>query len=202
MATTFNPADINANIALSGGNLIATGLNASNGGARGTGPGHSAGKLLLRYTSVNLVDGLDYLGIGTLADTLGLASGQQVQAIIIQQGTQFSGDGAGGVLSYGGFTSVPLGDTVDLAVDITGLLMWFRLNGGNWNNNGSANPGTGTLGNPMKAGGTFLPYVRLTNTSAFLTLNPTYAGDATTTGFAPWDSAILLPTSSQAASIC
>lgn len=40
------------------------------------------------------------------------------------------------------------GDRIDVAID-TGLpAIWFRLNGGNWNNSGAADPATGTGGWP------------------------------------------------------
>lgn len=38
------------------------------------------------------------------------------------------------------------GDTVCVAVDPAGRLIWFRTNGGNWNNSGTADPATGAEG--------------------------------------------------------
>jgi len=39
-----------------------------------------------------------------------------------------------------------IGNRVDVAYDTTALLIWFRTNGGNWNNNGTNNPATGQGG--------------------------------------------------------
>ena len=38
------------------------------------------------------------------------------------------------------------GDYIDVAVDMVAKKFWVRVNGGNWNNNGSANPATNTGG--------------------------------------------------------
>jgi hypothetical protein len=38
------------------------------------------------------------------------------------------------------------GSVVDVAVDLGGAVIWFRVSGGNWNNSGTANPATGTGG--------------------------------------------------------
>lgn len=44
--------------------------------------------------------------------------------------------------------AIVAGDRVDIAID-TGLpAIWFRLNNGNWNNSGAADPATGTGGWP------------------------------------------------------
>lgn len=57
--------------------------------------------------------------------------------------------GNGGV-SYNGITNAyviapfSVGDVLGVAVDIGNQLIWFRDNGGNWNNNASANPVTGS----------------------------------------------------------
>lgn len=44
------------------------------------------------------------------------------------------------------FESYGDGDVIGIAVDFNAQLVWFRVNSGNWNNNGSANPATGTAG--------------------------------------------------------
>lgn len=38
------------------------------------------------------------------------------------------------------------GDVISVAVDLVNELVWFRKNGGNWNNSGTANPATGAGG--------------------------------------------------------
>jgi hypothetical protein len=38
------------------------------------------------------------------------------------------------------------GDTLCIAFDVDNMRLWFRTNGGNWNNSGTANPATNTEG--------------------------------------------------------
>jgi hypothetical protein len=47
-------------------------------------------------------------------------------------------------LGYPNFTTA--GSLVDVAVDTVNKKMWYRVNGGNWNNNASYDPGTNTGG--------------------------------------------------------
>lgn len=67
-----------------------------------------------------------------------------------QLGWQPNGDVAvnplGAVVILTTIQTYAAGDTLGIAVDIDNDLVWFRTNAGNWNNNGSANPATGTLG--------------------------------------------------------
>lgn len=48
--------------------------------------------------------------------------------------------------------SFTVGDVLGVAVDLVNMAIWFRDNGGNWNNSGSANPATNTekLSNTFK----------------------------------------------------
>ena len=178
---TWNPSTI-LDITLSNGNLTAAANSASNGGALGTTP-KSSGKWMLTFDNVTMSDGLDYVGIGLSTNTLGLASGNQVQAILTQEGAEFSGTGSS-ALEYSSFTSLPANCTIDLCVDLTALLMWFRVNGGNWNGSPGADPGSNTGGNAMGAGPSFLPYTRLTSTSTSVTLNSNPASPPS--GFSAW----------------
>jgi hypothetical protein len=199
MSTTWNPGDL-TNVTLSGGNLIATGNSASNGGVRGT-TGKSSGKWMISFTSVDLQgagDNLDYVGVGSLADTLGLASGGQANQIIcIQTNTAFS-PGTGGQGMGSGLTGGA--NTVDLCIDFTNGKFWFRVNGGNWNGTfggASADPGANigglTIGTLTAA---LFPYARLTTATSHATLNPTPSTPPT--GFTAWDSGPVLPTISSA----
>ena len=172
---------------LTGGNLIATDSNASNAGVRGTGSHDSTlgGKYQLQFTNVTLVDSLDYIGIGIAADTLGLAQGTQIQCILIPNGTSFSGDGAGGSNSLASSATVPAAATVDWCFDFTNMKFWFRVNGGNWNGDATANPVTNTNGRVIGHSGVFMPYIRLTGVTATATLNP--SPGSLQTGFTAWD---------------
>jgi hypothetical protein len=59
--------------------------------------------------------------------------------------------------------SMTPGGNVTFAVDLDAELLWTAINGGNWNNNGSADPATGTGGWDISAlnAGPFFPYVVL-----------------------------------------
>ena len=192
----FNPADKTANIILSAGNQIATCNNSSNGGVRGT-ASHSTGKWMLEFNNVTIgtVDTLDYVGIGIAADTLGLASGAQIQVILIQAGTSFTGNGSSANSFPDGLT-ITAGATVDLCVDLSSALYWFRVNGGNWNNSGTANPATGVGGHTITTVGTFLPYVRITTNGNTVTLNTSPSSPPS--GFTAWDFVAPLPQTSYA----
>lgn len=188
MATTYNPADKNAAITLTGGNLVATGNSASNGGVRGT-TSHASGKVMLSFTNVNLSgNSLDYVGVGIAADTLGLASGSQIQVIVIDSGTAFTGDGSA-ASTFPDFGTLSTNCTIDLCLDLGAQLFWFRINGGNWNNFAPDDPATGTGGHAIRSPGTFLPYVRLTTATSTATLNPSPASPPA--GFTAWDVVVL-----------
>lgn len=55
------------------------------------------------------------------------------------------------------------GDTISMAVDLDNSTIWFRKNGGDWNNNGSADPASNTDGVSLSpiAGGNFV--IAITN---------------------------------------
>jgi len=119
---------------LSNSNMTVTGTNGVNGGIRGT-QSHSSGKVMIQFSLLctGSVDGLDYVGVGTAADTLGLASGSQDQAIMISSMAVFSD---GFITNNGGTGGWPTAwvtnpETVlDLAIDFTAGTFWFRYDGG------------------------------------------------------------------------
>lgn len=85
------------------------------------------------------------------------------------------------------------GNVLSFALDIDALLMWFRVGSGNWNNNASADPATGTLGLavPMLLSGTanglIWPGLNMGNASA-TTMHLLAADFAQTvpSGFSAW----------------
>lgn len=89
--------------------------------------------------------------------------------------------GNGGV-SYNGANNAKtvapfsVGDVLGVAVDIGNQLIWFRDNGGNWNNNASANPVTGS-----QAGGLTIAAV---TPNVFAMAQITSSGDEITANFA------------------
>jgi hypothetical protein len=60
-------------------------------------------------------------------------------------GEQYMSDGNGSTQQYAG-ANVVLNDRICVAVDPASGLYWARLNNGNWNNSGTADPATGTGG--------------------------------------------------------
>jgi hypothetical protein len=82
------------------------------------------------------------------------------------------------------------GDVVGCAVDLGAHLVWFRKNGGLWNNSGTANPATGVGGFTIAAG-SYTAAITLANTSTIgdtVTANfgTTAYRDAAPSGFANW----------------
>jgi len=61
-----------------------------------------------------------------------------------------------GFATAGNVQPASVGGTICVALDASAGLIWFRVNGGNWNNSGTANPATG-VGGLNVAGGTFAP---------------------------------------------
>jgi len=171
--------------------MTVTGTNGVNGGIRGT-QSHSSGKVMIQFSLLctGSVDGLDYVGVGTAADTLGLASGSQDQAIMISSMAVFSD---GFITNNGGTGGWPTAwvtnpETVlDLAIDFTAGTFWFRYDGGNWNGSATANPATNIGGYALGAGTVgkaLLPYVRCTNANCSITINT--GPGSLPSGFSTW----------------
>jgi hypothetical protein len=156
--TTLNPADKEAHISLSGGNLTATGTAGWTGSVRAV-DGQSSGKYYWECTfNASAVNS----GVGVSISTLPIAtvfSGAGTgQAGVTQQGGVYVDGGltftvggvAGSSITFGTITS---GTVICVAIDVPNKLLWWRLGAaGNWNNNASRNPATG-------AGGVSIPNI-------------------------------------------
>lgn len=140
--TTLNPSDKAAGIALSGGNLVATG----SGNVRST-SSHSTGKFYYEVV-FDATAGSSYNhGTGFANSTASLTAGPgspDTNSIAIYMG-DVNIYAAGGTAGSSGIFLNP-GDRVGIAIDIGSALMWVRSNGGNWNNNVLNNPTTGVGG--------------------------------------------------------
>lgn len=145
--TTWDPANISANLALSGGNLVATKSGAIASAHTRSLASHSTGKYYCEITATSK---------GTTAETdaVGVMNGSEVF-------TQFLGHTATGNLSIGYYDDGAVllnnvsvvamntwttGDVISMAVDIGASRIWFRKNAGLWNNNAGADPAAGTNG--------------------------------------------------------
>lgn len=148
MATTWDPSASNLNnAALSNGNLTATGgaSQGSNGSGVATASAASGQK---RFWSVKIVKA---------GQSVGVAIGNTAYVGAIQynvwpgydtRGICYFNDGSV-VTNNAAVTSIATfndGDVVDVALDVAAQRVWFRVNGGSWNNSGTADPATNTGG--------------------------------------------------------
>lgn len=130
MATTFDSSRL-TNTTLSGGNLVATSTAA--GGAM----------------SSRVLSGLTYfeVTITTLTGTpgVGIASSNWDHSTALGTGSNTVGYQPSGAVKLNGATLATIaayvqGNRIGVAVDPITKLIWFRVNGGNWNNNAANDP--------------------------------------------------------------
>lgn len=193
-ATIWNSSD-DTGVTLSGGGAIATANNGSNGGARGTNS-HATGKWYIEYvihhpTQNNINPGLATTGTGF--------EGSENSGALATLGSSGSAVSTPAGAFTVGFSALADGDIVSVAVDLTSNLIWFTVNGGNWNGSGTANPATGTGGFSTNGGsGGFggsspavFPFIAsqggFSPPNAGATLVPGSFTFTVPTGFAGWD---------------
>jgi hypothetical protein len=135
-ATTLEPSR-KTNTTLSSGNLVATSSGA--GGA----------------CSSRMLSGPCYFEgtITTLTGTpsIGIAASKWTTGVALQSGAGTLGYLATGAVQVNGVTLATIatwaaGNRIDCAIDPANRLIWFRVAGGNWNNNVANNPATGVGG--------------------------------------------------------
>jgi hypothetical protein len=150
--TTFNPADKEGHITLSGGNLTALGTAGWTGICRAV-DGVSSGKFYFEFT-FNATQASSGVGvaIGTLPVTttfgdvvVGYCGVVRSGLVYVDGGTTYTVGGvAGSNINFGTISS---GTVICVVIDVPNKLMWIRLGAaGNWNNNASRNPATGVGG--------------------------------------------------------
>lgn len=182
-ATTLDPNNKTASVALSGGNLVATSSAASSVAATRTLTGlHYLEATITTLTgtpAIGLVNSSYSMSTATLlggdANSLGYRSGGAVVANSVTLAT------------LGAFVQ---GDRVGMAVDPANRLVWFRVNGGNWNGSALNNPATGVGGLDYSGMtlGRLLPAVGFSLTGAVWTMKfSTPFTDTAPTGFASVD---------------
>jgi len=179
--TTLNPADKkNINVVLSNGNLTVTGNDPVNNWVRSTTP-----TTLKRYveftctTVANTINGLSDLSAPTFPGANALSFGL------------FS-NGFGSIAGTFPDWKTPYasGNVLGMAVDLTAKLIWWRINGGIWNGDPTANPATGVGGFSIAA---YTGAVHYLIASGDLTCVSTVNFGATAfaaaapAGFSPWD---------------
>jgi hypothetical protein len=136
---TATTLDLNrkTNTTLSGGNLVATSSGA--GGACSSrmlsGPSYFEG-------TITTLTGTPSIGIATSGwgTNVALQSGTGTLAYLATGAVQING------VTLSTIATWAQGNRIDCAVDPANQLIWFRVAGGNWNNNAANNPATGVGG--------------------------------------------------------
>ncbi len=184
--TTWNPANKTANTDLSNGNLTAA--HANDGVATGASAwsiaGHSSGKYFWKLTvltptpmgSVSFFPGFSTDG----NDGRGVFNADSVAYADTGRLLQNNVDLVGGLETYA------VGDIISFALDLTGNKVWVKKNSGLWNNDGSADPATGTNGvtfSALSADAHASEWVA-SNTSDGYTAD--FSGSGAPSGFGAW----------------
>ena len=145
---TLNPADKATQVTLSNGNLTAVATTGGAYGVRGAFAFGNGGNGKY-YFEVKVVGTIAHCGIG-VANLTSAMSG-----VNISSGTAFVyvDNGATLVNGVAGITVAVCanGDTLCVAVDVINNMIWYRTNGGNWNNNSSNNPSANVGGIDISA---------------------------------------------------
>lgn len=84
------------------------------------------------------------------------------------------------------------GNRIDVAVDSQNRLIWFRVNNGNWNNSGTANPATGVGGIDWSSAFIGTPYMALSWSASGNRWDANFSGpftDTVPTGYNTLDTA-------------
>ena len=173
-SVTWNPADKATQVTLSNGNLTAVATAGAAYGVRGT-SAFGNGKF---YFEMKAIGTIGHCGIGIANPTSAMSS------VNISSGTAFVYVDNGATLVNGaaGITVAPCvnGDTLCVAVDLINKMIWYRTNGGNWNNNSSNNPSTNVGGIDISAvTGALYPFIFWNNVSS-----PTVTANFGATSFA------------------
>lgn len=136
--TTLNPADkLNANVVLSNGNLTVSGSDTGgNNWVRSTTP-----TTLKRYVefTINTVSNT-IVGIADASAMTYPGANDKSFGLFSNSAGSIAGTFPNWNVTY------TTGDVLGMAVDLTAKLVWWRKNGGPWNNGGTADPATGVGG--------------------------------------------------------
>lgn len=152
-ASTWSTTDKNANVTLSGSNLIATATGV--GGLRGKDPKRT-GKYYLEYTSTTTQNNSSTFGFAAAKSALNTS--QPAATVLVQSlGGQILltdnfGTTIGGQPSLS--AAITTGTLLCAAIDLDNARCWFRSGAaGNWNGNAANNPATGVGGVSLAAVG-------------------------------------------------
>ncbi|TPI10275.1 hypothetical protein [Mesorhizobium sp. B4-1-1] len=175
--TTLSGPD-NVNVTLSNGSLTASHSNSSNAIARSK-HAKASGKYYVEFTVgiwANTNDGIGFAYANATATNV-TANGSNSTAVY-RSGNIWASGSTGTSLG-----SVANGDRIDAAIDLDNKLVWYRKNGGSWNNSGTADPATGTGGKSLSGVPGVSPFVGFgTATGQSATIN---VGDTSFVGSVP-----------------
>lgn len=180
--TTWNPADKNANVSLSNGNLTATGTASGFEGVRGTTNTVSSKK----YFEISFSAAADITQVG-------VAIGNASASLSTYNDSNSIGWFGSGSVFHSGATvdsaaSFTAGQTLLIAFNASSNLVFFAVGAGSWNNIG-ADPTTGSGGISTSAvTGPFLPLLILDAVNDAATVNFGASGYAFTppSGYGNW----------------
>jgi hypothetical protein len=173
------------NIVLSNSDRTATQTASYTGATRSVAvhAGESSGKYYVEFLNGSVAAN----GVGLMPKGQSVTDGAN-SFFLYYSGTIYLNNSSTGTIS-GGFTA---GDVVSLAWDSAAELGWFRVNAGNWNNSGAANPATGVGGKNLAAvftGTNYALWCFLSSTTGSAVTVRTRVADLTQTvpsGFLPW----------------
>lgn len=144
--TTWNPSDLNPEVVLTGGDLIATFDGTGIGGVRAT-TSKNAGDFYFEAIATGVLAGGGAIGVASSAATLNNYLGSDANGYgITPNGNVWHNGAVVAVVS-----PYALGQVVGIALAAAAQLMWQRVGLGLWNNNLAANPSTLTGGIPVPA---------------------------------------------------
>jgi hypothetical protein len=164
--TTWNPSDKSGLYTLSNGNLTATHDGSSTSAAvRGT-PGRAQGKRYIEFTLVSV----NTMQLGFADASHALTSELTVTTHAVGYA---SSDGKITQNSSVLLTAATAAqnDVLGVAIDMDAHLLWVRVNGGDWNNSGSADPAAGTGGASILSGTLYPALSNNGNNSVAATIN-------------------------------
>jgi len=181
--TTMFDASVSIQATLSNGNLTATHSQTANTNTdcAGTLFPRSSGKYYCEFTIGATHGATDSVGCNLSANTFDASNSANTITYIKTGAVWVNSSNALG--NIGTWTTA---DVIGMAVDLDNRKVWFRKNGGNWNNAviGSQNPATNTGGASITVAGAYSPYVGFNGSGSLNTDNVTANFGATSYGAA------------------
>lgn len=174
-STTLDPANTHADITLSNGNLTALQTGGAGFRTSRTVASYSSGKKYFKATWDNTTSDPGF-GFGNSSTTTNNYLGSSINSVGYHNDSNVYQTG-------GANTTYTTGDVTEVAFDIGAQLIWVRKNSGNWNNNGSADPATGTGGfsTSYLGAGPYYGFICLQGNPGQVTLD--FSGSTAPSGF-------------------